>query len=282
MRLKTMIFILIIFTSFLYAVSAFADVDEDTRSELKLKEAPLDMKLSRNGEWLYVLTDSGNLLIYSSRGVFNAEMEVGKGVDQIEAGPSQQVLYLLNRKDKSIQAIDVEYQMAIDISGSPYKGPADAPVVIVEYTDFQCPYCARLGTTIDEVMRLYPGKLKIVYKSFPLNSHKYSWEAATAAMAAYERGKFWEFYKLLFDNYNLLNDAKIMEIRRVFGFDTPDFQTLMNSAGVRDKVTADREEGIRLGVNGTPTVFINGKRLKNKRLDGFKEAIENALKTSNK
>ena len=280
MRLKTLTSLLLILAAFLPAVSASADNGKNPGSELQLEETPVDMKLSRNGEWLYVLTDSGDLLIYSSRGDFNGKMKVGKQIEQIEAGPSQQVIYLLDRKDKLIRVVDVAYDMSIDISGSPYKGPVNAPVVVVEFTDFQCPYCARLGSTLDEIMRLYPGKIKIVYKSFPLNSHRYSWQAATAAMAAYKKGKFWEFYKLLFDNYNQLNEAKITEIRKVLGLDTPDFQTLMNSVEIRSKVAADREEGIRLGVNGTPTVFINGKRLNNKRLDGFKEAIENDLKAS--
>ena len=280
MRLKTLTSLLLILAAFLPAVSASADNGKNPGSELQLEETPVDMKLSRNGEWLYVLTDSGDLLIYSSRGDFNGKMKVGKQIEQIEAGPSQQVIYLLDRKDKLIRVVDVPYNVSIDISGSPYKGPVDAPVVVVEFTDFQCPYCARLGSTLDEIMRLYPGKIKIVYKSFPLNSHRYSWQAATAAMAAYKKGKFWEFYKLLFDNYNQLNDAKIMEISKALGLDTPDFQTLMNSVEIRSKVAADREEGIRLGVNGTPTVFINGKRLNNKRLDGFKEAIENDLKAS--
>jgi protein-disulfide isomerase len=278
MRIKVLSVLIILITISIPTTRGMADVDGQMVSKLTLAETPLDMRLSRDGQWLYLLTGSGNLLIYTSQGNYNGKINVGQGFDQIEAGPTQAEVYLLSRKNKSIQVYAVSYAFDIDISASPYKGPADAPVVIAEYTDFQCHYCARLGSTLDQMMKLYPGKIKIVYKSFPLNSHKYAWKAATAAVAANEKGKFWEFYKLLFDNYNQINDAKLLEIRRLFGFDTPEFETLMNSAKIRARVSDDREEGIKLGVNGTPTVFINGKRLKNKRPEGFKEAIDAALK----
>lgn len=278
MRLKTMTILFLLIAAIIPASTGMADVDGQITSKLALQEPPLDMSLSRDGRWIYLLTSSGELLVYDSQGSYNGKIEVGADIDQIEAGPTEEEIYLLSRKDKSIQMVSVSYTHAIDTSESPFKGPADAPVVIVEYTDFQCPYCARLGSTLDQMMQLYPGKIKIVYKSFPLNNHKYAWKAATAAVAANEKGKFWEFYKLLFDNYNRINDAKLMEIRKLLGFGTPDFEALMNSAKIRTRVFEDREEGIRLGVNGTPTVFINGKQLKNKRPEGFKEAIERELK----
>jgi protein-disulfide isomerase len=278
MRLKVLSILLLMISMTLPASKGMADVNGQIVSKLTLAETPLDMRLSRDGNWLYLLTASGNLLIYSSQGNYNGKISVGQGFDQIEAGPTQAEVYLLSRKNKSIQVFEVSYTFGIDISASPFKGPADAPVVIAEFTDFQCPYCARLGSTLDQIMKMYPGKIKIVYKSFPLNSHKYSWKAATAAVAANEKGKFWEFYKLLFDNYNQINDAKLVEIRRLLGFDTPEFEALMDSAKIRERVAKDREEGLKLGVNGTPTVFINGKRLKNKRPEGFKEAIDAALK----
>ena len=278
MRLKVLSILLLLISMTLQASQSLAEVDAQMVSKLTLAETPLDMRLSRDGNWLYLLTASGNLLVYSSQGNYNGKITVGQGFDQIEAGPTEEVVFLLSRKDKSIQVFDVSYTLHIDTSASPFKGPADAPVVIAEFTDFQCPYCARLGSTLDQMMQRFPGKLKIVYKSFPLTSHPYSFKAAMAAVAANEKGKFWEFYKLLFDNYNQINDAKIMEIRKLLGLDTPEFEALMNSPKISARVLKDREEGVRLGVDGTPTVFINGKRLKNKRPEGFQEAIEKELK----
>lgn len=282
MRFKTML-ILVLFISVTVAASAgFADVDGRILAKLTLQAAPLDMSTSKDGRWLYLLTAPGDLLIYSADGRYNGKIEVGRGFDQVEAGATEDQVYLLNRSEKRLQVVEVSYTFDIDTSKSPFKGPADAPVIIVEYTDFQCPYCARLGATLDQMMKLYPGKLKIVYKSFPLSSHKYSWQAATTAMAANKKGKFWEVYKEIFANYNRINDAKLKEIRNHYGLDTQEFEALMNSPQIRSQVASDRNEGIQLGVQGTPTVFINGKRLNNKRPDGFKAAIDKELKALGK
>ncbi len=278
MRFKTLS-ILILFISVTVSASAgFADVDSRILAKLNLQSAPLDMSISRDGRWLYLLTAPGDLLVYSSEGRYNGKIEVGRGFDQVEAGPKMDQIYLMNRKEKSIQVVEVTYTYDIDTSQSPFKGPVDAPVVIVEYTDFQCPYCARLGATLDRMMELYSGKIKVVYKSFPLTSHRYSLQAATTAVAANEKGKFWEVYKEIFANYNRINEEKLKEIRNQFGLDTPEFMALMNSPEIRNRVVSDRNEGIQLGVQGTPTVFINGKRLDNKRPEGFKAAIDKELK----
>jgi protein-disulfide isomerase len=277
MRFKTLL-ILILFISVTVSASAgLADVDSRILAKLNLQAAPLDMSISRDGRWLYLLTDPGDLLVYSSEGRYNGKIEVGGGFDQIEAGAKVDQIYLMNRKEKSIQVVEVTYTYDIDTSQSPFKGPVDAPVVIVEYTDFQCPYCARLGATLDQMMELYSGKVKVVYKSFPLTSHRYSLQAATTAVAANEKGKFWEVYKEIFANYNRIDDKKLKEIRNRFGLDTPEFMALMNSPEIRNRVVSDRNEGIQLGVQGTPTVFINGKRLDNKRPEGFKAAIDKEL-----
>lgn len=277
MRFKTLS-ILILFISVTVSASAgLADVDSRILAKLNLQSAPLDMSISRDGRWLYLLTAPGDLLVYSSEGRYNGKIEVGRGFDQIEAGAKMDQIYLMNRKEKSIQVVEVTYTYDIDTSQSPFKGPVDAPVVIVEYTDFQCPYCARLGATLDQMMELYSGKIKVVYKSFPLTSHRYSLQAATTAVAANEKGKFWEVYKEIFANYNRIDDKKLKEIRNRFGLDTPEFMALMNSPEIRNRVVSDRNEGIQLGVQGTPTVFINGKRLDNKRPEGFKAAIDKEL-----
>jgi protein-disulfide isomerase len=277
MRFKTLP-ILILFIAAIMAPSAgLADVDSRILGQLTLEVSPLDMSTSRNGKWIYLLTGPGDLLIYSAQGRLNGKIQVGPGFDQVESGAEEDQVYLLNRKEKRLQVVEISYTFDIDTSQSPYKGSADAPVVIVEYTDFQCPYCARLGATLDQMMRLYPGKIKVVYKSFPLSSHKYSWQAATTAVAAHKKGRFWEVYKEIFSNYNQINDAKLKEIRNHFGLDTPEFEALINSPEIRSQVALDRNEGVQLGVEGTPTVFINGKLLKNKRPDGFKEAIDKVL-----
>lgn len=261
-----------------FSTVCHGNVDFNIKSELNFEEPPVDMTFSRDGQWLYLLFQNGDVLIYTNQGEMKGKVEVGPGFDKIEPGPFEDEIYLLSRGTKKIQIINATPARNIDIAASPFKGAADAPVVIAEYTDFQCPYCAKLGATFSQLLKKYPGKIKIVYKSYPLQNHKYAWKAASNAMAAHQKGKFWEFHDLLFANSASLNDDKIMEIRKSLGLDTPEFDALIKSAEVRKRVAEDIKEGQRNGVRGTPTVFVNGKRLKDKSLKGFKKAIERELK----
>ena len=259
-----------------------AQIQWETKSDVTLKETPVDMAVSRDGLWLYLLLKGGILQVYTYDGTFKGAIEVGSGYNRIEAGPLEDQVYLLGGSNKTLRIIEVSPDRKIDTSGAPYKGKVDAPVVIAEFTDFQCPYCAKLGATFDKLLELYPEKIKIVYKSYPLSNHRYAWKAAVAAMAAHRKGQFWKFHDRLFENHKVLNDQIIHEVRKEFGFDTPEFDTLMRSPAVRSRVAQDRTEGQRVGVRGTPTVFINGKRLKDKTLEGFQEAIVNELKALEK
>lgn len=256
-----------------------ADVQWETKANLNLKAPPLDMAVSRDGQWVYLLLKGGTLQAYTYDGNLRGSVDVGDGYDQIEAGPREDELFLLGRNTKTVRIIELVPDQQIDTSGAPYKGAVDAPVVITEFTDFQCPYCAQLVATLSQLLETYPGKIKIVYKSYPLNNHKYAWKAAAAAMAAHRKGRFWKFHDRLFENYKTLDDKVIQNIRREFGFDTPEFDALARSPEVRTQVARDRSEGQRIGVRGTPTVFINGKRLKDKTLEGFRKAIDRELKT---
>jgi protein-disulfide isomerase len=262
--------------------SCIAEMDITVKAEFELESALSDLKLSRDGKWMYLLTQEGQLLVYSYKGVLVGAFDVGAGFTQIEPGPTEDEIYLLDKKGKTIQIAELNYPREIDSSGSPFKGKVDAPVVIVEYTDFQCPYCAKLGTIFNELLELYPGKLKIVYKNFPLSGHTYAWKAAAAVMAAHEKGQFWPFHDRLFEHFNSLDDAKLLKIRKEFGFDTPEFDQLMKSSKIRKKVADDKQEGKSIGVHSTPTVFVNGIRLKDKRLSGFKAAIDKALEALSK
>jgi protein-disulfide isomerase len=115
---------------------------------------------------------------------------------------------------------------------------------------------------IQQVLDQYPDKVKLVVKNFPLSSHRFARKAAQAAMAANAQGKFWEFRRRLFENFSSLNDVKILEIANGLGFDMTRFTKDMNSRSVRDFVARDVANGRQIGVRGTPSIFVNGKRAK--------------------
>ena len=130
---------------------------------------------------------------------------------------------------------------------------------------------------LEQLLKKYPGKVKLVFKNFPIRNHKYAVKAAVAALAAEPQGKFWEFHDMLFNNYNRLNDQKIQEIVGLLGLDKTKFEEQQKNPAVTEQVRKDYEEGIRLGVRGTPTIFINGKKLRKRGLKSMEAVVEKEL-----
>ena len=130
---------------------------------------------------------------------------------------------------------------------------------------------------LEQVLENNPAKVKIVFKNFPLRSHKFAMKAATAALAAESQGKFWEFHDQLYKNYNRLNDQKVGEIALGLGLDQAQLEKKMRDPALQSKIRQDAREGAQAGVRGTPTIFINGRKLKDRSLKGFQAAIDKEL-----
>ena len=126
----------------------------------------------------------------------------------------------------------------------------------------------------------YPKEVKLVFKNFPLSKHKFAMKAATAALAAKAQGRFWEFHDELFENYRKVNDVKIQDIAKELGLDLERFKKDMKDPAIQKLIIRDVKNGREAGVRSIPTVFINGKRLKNRSLQGFQRMIDAELKRS--
>ena len=254
-----------------------AEVDQELLGTLELDHAPLDIAVSLSGNQVYVLDDQSRILIFSTSGRLVDQLKVPPGTNQISIGPREDLLFLGNRKDKTVQVISLTFSYKIDLSDAPLKGPANAPVAIVVFSDFQCPYCARIGAIIDRVREAYPKKVKSLFKNYPLSSHKFSLVAAKAVIAAKAQGKFWEFHDLLFQNYNRLNDQKIDDIRLSLNLDKEKFKQVMEAPETLARIQREKHEGETAGVRGTPSVFVNGRKVRRANYDGIKKAVEAAL-----
>ena len=130
---------------------------------------------------------------------------------------------------------------------------------------------------LEQVLEKNPENVKFVFKNYPLRNHKFAMKAAVAALAAGSEGKFWEFHDELYKNYNKLSDQKIREIALGLGFDQAEFEKKMNDPRITAMIRQDLQDGAQAGVRGTPTIFINGRRLKNRSLQGFQAAIDKEL-----
>jgi protein-disulfide isomerase len=157
----------------------------------------------------------------------------------------------------------------VDPGDSPAKGPADAPVVVVEFSDFECPFCKRLTDNLREASKLYP-QVRIHFRHFPMDQacnpaitqpfHQHACLAAYAAECAERNGRFWEMHDRLFAHNGDLSRPKLLEHARAVGLDVESFDKCLDDPAIQAAVRRDAEAGIALQVQGTPTFFVNGRR----------------------
>jgi protein-disulfide isomerase len=159
------------------------------------------------------------------------------------------------------------------------RGAKDAPVTIVEFSDFQCPYCQAATATMHQVMSQYAGKVKWIFRDFPIpNLHPLAPKAHEAARCAAEQGKFWEYHDLLFERSPRLATADLKQYARELKLSGEDFDKCLDGGKHQAAVAADVEEGSRLGATGTPTFFINGRMLVGAQpIAGFQKIIDGEL-----
>lgn len=159
----------------------------------------------------------------------------------------------------------VEYLMEPDrievATTGPAVGPASAPVTIVEFSDFQCPFCSRLVPTIEQVKQKYGDKVRIVFRQFPLNFHQFAQKAAEASLCANEQGKFWQMHDAMFANQQALGVDQLKAKATELGMNADQFNTCLDQGKFASQVQTDLDAGTQAGVNGTPAMFINGRFL---------------------
>jgi len=166
----------------------------------------------------------------------------------------------------------------IDAIG-PSRGPADAPVVIVAFSDYQCPFCKRVEPTIDAVMAKYPTQVRLVFRHLPLDGlHPQARPAALAAVCAESQGKFWEYHTLLFANQQALGSEDLDKYAATAGLDVPAFKTCLQSPETAQRVQNDAEAARAAGITGTPAFFINGLLISGARpIEDFEKWIDQEI-----
>jgi protein-disulfide isomerase len=166
----------------------------------------------------------------------------------------------------------------IALGESPVKGRRDAPVTIVEFSDFQCPWCKTYQALMNQVLQLYPKDVKLVYKEFPLAEiHANAVGAAKAALAAARQGKFWEMHDMMYQNQDELGMNELKQYAQNVGLDVLQWQKDFSSPEVQQQLTREADEGRAAGVDSTPSFFVNGRRITAGTIEEFKSLIQEAL-----
>ena len=268
----------------LLPAAAFARVDAEVLQTIKTDHPPRDMVSSTDGQWLYILTDGGRIEVHGADGSLNDVVKVDPAMDRIgvsglSADGIDDRLYVSSSKSGAVQVLSVNFAMPIDTSGAPFIGPANAPVEIVVFSDFECPYCGQVGPLLDEVLQHNAKTVKVVFKHFPLGFHKSAKPAALAAMAAQKQGKFWEMHDRLFANQKSLTPEKFRAIAQELKLNLGQFDKDQANIELAQRLEKDMNDGRRAGVRGTPTLFVNGRRLKERDAAVIQKMIDEELKS---
>jgi protein-disulfide isomerase len=194
----------------------------------------------------------------------------------------QQILAARGKRAPKRPTIDYSKVYDIKIGKSPVRGAKDAKATIIEFSDFQCPYSLRVQPLIETLLKAYPDDLQHVYKNFPLNFHKQAMPAAKACIAAGLQGKFWEMQEVIFKNTKKLQDADLKKYAQEVGLDVEQFEKDYKSEEVNKIVQQDLADAKKAQVRGTPTLFLNGKRVQDRSEAGMKKQIQAILEGKKK
>ena len=204
-------------------------------------------------------------------------------LEQAELRQAERVFVERLRAGAAIQVFLVAPEspvFAISTNDQPSLGNADAPVTIVAFTDYQCPSCAAMHPMLEQLVKDYGNKVRLVTRDFPLSQHTEAFKAAEAAEAAREQGKYWEYIQVLLRNQSALSVEKLKGYATEISLDRARFDKALDSGKFTEAVQRDLEDGAKLGINGTPTIFINGRRVSAKGYDELKASVDAAYKAA--
>ena len=273
MKSNVLIIVLIVFVGAFSGISLLGGIN----NAMRLAIAPVDVKLNQ---------------------ISQEQREILQRLNEKPAGADAQVLNRLTGIEKQLTALqnkvtarapafappqppseDFNKVYNIDIGSSPINGKKDAPITIVEFTDLQCPFCARFYPPLKEVLKAYPDKVKVVVKNFPLSFHPNARPAAKLALAANEQGKYYEMIDLLLQNGADASEAKAKEYAKTLNLNQ---DRLIKDLKAKDaeyekRINDDTALGGQVDVQGTPTFFINGKKTMARDFNGYKTEIDKLL-----
>jgi protein-disulfide isomerase len=221
--------------------------------------------------------------------------DIKAAVERLEAQQKDMVTKLegLEKSNKEIlakagsaapkpNAPDPNKKWDINIGTSFKKGPATAAVTIVEWSDFQCPFCSQAKDLVHQIIDAYPNDVQFVFKNYPLPFHQQAMPAAKAAVAAGKQGKFFEMHDKLFENQKALSPEKFVEFATELGLNVDQFKKDQDSPEVAAMITGEMKEAGDVGVRGTPSFFINGKQPAGRSFELYKSIIDEEIKAKKK
>lgn len=259
---------------------ALAKTEWSLDQVIELDEKPIDTAFAADGKKAYILTKKNVLIFDVEKSRIVDAIPLDKKHNSISVAPKGNAL-LLSRGtmfNKTISVITFSQTFDIPIGTSPIIGPPDARVTLVVFSDFQCPYCSKEFPVVEQLLKKYPSDLNVVYKHFPLRSHKFATQAAIAALAANKQGKYLELSREMYKNYRSLNETTLNEYAANIGLDMKKFEEDRKNKAFEQQLQQDRQLARKVGVRGVPSLYINGRAVQNRSLQGMAAMVDQQLK----
>lgn len=249
-------------------------------------EQPIPMLISTDRKFLIIgasePTNLGDFKPSGMPGLKQGTLDFGRQQIPVLVSDDGSQLIVGEILDSTVDPLQ-EILGKISMDNVPVKGDANAPITIVEYSDFQCPFCKRGSDMLPGLLEDYPGKVKIIFKQFPLPNHNWAKPSSIASLCAFEQGndKFWEFHDMVFakqKEINLQNSTdKFNEIAKEIGLDQSKFDACISSGENAARVDAEMKEGQQIGISSTPTFVVDGLIVPGADLQSIKNAIDSRI-----
>jgi protein-disulfide isomerase len=208
------------------------------------------------------------------------KVELQTNLKALETRQARQEFAESLRAEADVTVLLQQPRVEVAFDRARLRGDPQASITIIEFADFQCPYCKQTETTLNDLLRKYPGQVNVAFRDFPLGSiHPYAEKAAEAARCAGKQGKFWEFHDALFANQTKLDEAGLNATARTLGLDENSFQSCVATGEYKGQVSSDQEDGRKAGISSTPGFFINGIAVTGAQPEAaFEKVVDSELK----
>lgn len=258
------------------AVPARAEVQWSRLGAIQLDDPPKDITLSRDGTTAYVLTEHGILLVSLQENKVSDKIPLTEQFDRILLSADEASVLLTKPQSREITMLQIMQVYDIPTGKSPIIGNPKAPVSVVAFLDFQCPYCARVYPTLQQLLAKYPKDVNLIIKHYPLPMHRFAEKAACAALAAEKQKKYEKMAEILFANFNQINDQTIPQYAQQAGLDMKKFDKDIADAEPAAVIAADKQLAQQMKVRAVPTLFVNGAAAKGRSIEALSQMVEQA------
>lgn len=251
------------------------DLNWSVQASWPIPAKPLDIAQSLDNKKVFILTSDAKVYIFTPDGKQLGVLPVDPNVTAIDIAARGEMLYLVNGKTNTYSALDISFNQKIDITGAPVRGKIDAPVTLVVFSDFECPWCGKLEPVLADLLAQNPNKLRVIFKHLPLPMHPQAEPAALAAIAAQRQDKFWEMHDALFQTVNW-TPGTIDETAQRIGLNMEKFRADMASQDIQMQLAKDKSDAQAADVTATPSMFINGRPVRDRTPAALQKMIDEA------